>query len=117
MIPTDPQILTKCMQTLCMLGYFSCFCFCVLKIFKINFFKKFFQVRTIRVSNGLDPDKDQHSVSLDLSPKFPGLGITENARFLTEFLSCRLNELSLWKLSMFGPNSKVLWLKPIHIYQ
>ena len=44
---------------LCMLGNFSCFC-CHLPTFsKINFFKKSFR-NTIRVSNNLNPDQDQH---------------------------------------------------------
>ena len=46
-------------------GNFACFCCCLLTFFKINFFKKFFQVR---VSNRLEPDQDQHSVSPDLVP-------------------------------------------------
>ena len=35
----------------------------LLTFFKINFFKKFFQEH-IRVSNGLDPDQDRHSIVL-----------------------------------------------------
>ena len=38
------------------------FCRLLLTIFKINFSK------TLRVSNGLDPDQDQCSVSPDLGP-------------------------------------------------
>ena len=41
--------------TLCILGTFSC----LLTFFKINFF-----IRTIRVSNSLDPDQDRHCVGL-----------------------------------------------------
>ena len=37
--------------------------------FKINFFEKLFQEHiTIRVSNGLGPDQDQHPVGPDLGP-------------------------------------------------
>ena len=38
-------------------GLFSCFCCRLLTFFKIDFFKKFFQVYTFRVSNGLNPDQ------------------------------------------------------------
>ena len=47
-----------------MLGNFSCFC-CRLQTFKIEISKK---LKTIRVSNSLDLDKDQHSVGHDLGP-------------------------------------------------
>ena len=54
--------------TLCMLGNFSCFCCRLLTFFsKLTFSKNFFR-NTIRVSNGLDPDQDRHSVGPDLSP-------------------------------------------------
>ena len=46
----------------------SCFCCLLLTFFKINFFSKISLRDTIRVSNGLDPDHDQHSVSTDLGP-------------------------------------------------
>ena len=42
--------------------------FCLLlTFFKINFSKSSFK-NTIRVSNSLDPDQDQHSVGPDLGP-------------------------------------------------
>ena len=47
--------------TLCMLGKFSCFC-CSLLTSKNSF------SNSIRVSNGMDQDQDQHSVGPDLSP-------------------------------------------------
>ena len=67
-----------------MLGNFS-WLFCHLLIFlKIIFYKKSLR-NTIRVSNGLNPDQDWHSVSSDLGPnhlqrlsadnKHPYLGI------------------------------------------
>ena len=43
---------------------FACF-FHLLIILKIDFLKKKFR-KTMRVSNGLDPDKDRRSVSSDL---------------------------------------------------
>ena len=52
--------------TLCMLDNFSCFCCHLLTFFKINFFSKDSFRNTISVSNGLDPDQDQRSVSPDL---------------------------------------------------
>ena len=55
------------MHTLCMLGNFSCFCCRLLTFFKITFPKKSFRNST-RVSNGLDPDQDRHSVGPDLGP-------------------------------------------------
>ena len=50
-----------------MLGSFSCFSSRLLTIIKNKFFKKFFQ-NTIRVSNSLALDQDQHSVGPDLGP-------------------------------------------------
>ena len=50
--------------TLCILGNLSCFC-CgtsTADFFKINLFKKEFR-NTIKVSNGLDADQDQHSLA------------------------------------------------------
>ena len=43
------------LDTLCMLGNFSCFCCLLLTFFKIKFSKNYFR-NTIRVSNGLDTD-------------------------------------------------------------
>ena len=55
---------------LCMLGNFSCFC-CHLPTFFINnFFQKNYFRNTDRVSNGLDPDQDQHCVGPDLGPNY-----------------------------------------------
>ena len=51
---------------LCLLGNFACF-FCRLLSFKINFSKNSLR-NTIRVSNGLDPDKARHFVGSDLGP-------------------------------------------------
>ena len=45
-----------------MLGYFSCFCWRLLTFFQNQLFQ--------RVSNGLDPDQYQHSVSPDLGPNY-----------------------------------------------
>ena len=54
--------------TLYMLGNFSCFCFHLLTFFsKLTFSKASFR-NTIRVSNSLDPDQDQHIVGPDLGP-------------------------------------------------
>ena len=44
-----------------MLGNFSCFCWCVLTFFKINFFKIFFQEHYQSV-NSVDPDQDWHNL-------------------------------------------------------
>ena len=55
------------MITVCTLGNFSCLCCRLLTFFKINFSKKKFR-NIIRVSNGLDPDQDRHSVGPDLGP-------------------------------------------------
>ena len=52
--------------TLCMLGNFSRFHCRLLTFFKVNFFKKFFQGHTFRVSYCLDTDQDRHYVSPDL---------------------------------------------------
>ena len=52
---------------LCMLGNFSCFCCCLLSFSKSTFSKNSFR-NTLTVSNGLDPDQDQHSVEHDLEP-------------------------------------------------
>ena len=56
------------MFTLCMLGYFSCFVVdsCIL-FSKLTFSKNSFN-KTTRVSNGLDPNQDQHSVGPDHGP-------------------------------------------------
>ena len=51
-----------------MLCNFSCFCYCLLTSFKINFFEKIILGTHSRVSNFLDPDKDRHSVGTDLDP-------------------------------------------------
>ena len=51
--------------TLCMMGNFSCFWICLLTFKKKS--KNSFG-NTIRVSNGLDPDQDRHSVGPDLGP-------------------------------------------------
>ena len=48
-------------------GNCSCLCSHLLTFFKIIFSKNSFR-NTIRMSNGLDPDQDQHSVSSDLDP-------------------------------------------------
>ena len=50
-----------------MLGNFHAFFYRLQNCFKINFFKKIF-INIIRVSNGLDPDQDRHSVGPDLGP-------------------------------------------------
>ena len=47
-----------------MLGNFLCFC-CPDKAFQKKSFRN-----TIKASNGLDLDQDQHSVCPDLGPKF-----------------------------------------------
>ena len=52
---------------LCMLGNFSCFCCCLLNFSKSTFSKNALR-NTIRESNSLDPDQDQHSVDHDLEP-------------------------------------------------
>ena len=41
---------------------------CLAIFFKIDFFEKFFQEITIRVSNNLHPDQDRHSAGPDLGP-------------------------------------------------
>ena len=46
---------------------FPCFCCRLLTFFKTNFFRKSFR-HSIRVSKGLDPDQDRHSVGPDLGP-------------------------------------------------
>ena len=46
---------------------FSCFCYNLLTFSKIIFLKDSFR-NTIRVSNGLDPDKGQSSVGSELCP-------------------------------------------------
>ena len=53
-------------KTLCMLHNFLCICCHLLTFtfFKINIFKNSFR-NTFRVSNGLDPDQDRHSVGPD----------------------------------------------------
>ena len=50
-----------------MLGNFSCFCCPLQTVFKLTFSKHSFR-NSIRVSNGLDPDLEQHSVSPNLDP-------------------------------------------------
>ena len=67
------EIISKChssrtdiLSKLCMLGIFSCFCCRLMTLFKINIFKKVYFRNTIKVSNGLDPDQDQHFVGPDL---------------------------------------------------
>ena len=51
-----------------MLGNFSCFLCRLLTFFsKLTFSKNRFR-NTVRVSNSLDSDQDQHSVGLDLGP-------------------------------------------------
>ena len=50
-----------------MLGNQICFCLSSAVFFKIEVFKNSFR-NTIRVSNGLDPDQDRHSVGPDLRP-------------------------------------------------
>ena len=50
-------------MTLCMLGNFSGSC-CLLTFFSKLFFSKI----TIRVTNALDPDQDQHSAGPNLGP-------------------------------------------------
>ena len=53
--------------TLCMLGnFFMLFC-CLLTFIKINFLKNSLR-NTVKVSNGLNPDQDQHFVGPDLGP-------------------------------------------------
>ena len=47
---------------LCMLGNFSCYSCCLLTLSKINFKKNLSGPLIVRVSNGLDPDQDRHSV-------------------------------------------------------
>ena len=54
-------------QTLCMLGNISCF-YCSLLTFQNKLFSKNYFSSTIRVSNGLDPDKDRHFVGPYLGP-------------------------------------------------
>ena len=53
--------------TLCIMGNFSCFRCRLLTFSKFTFSKKTFR-NIIRVSNGLDPDQEGHSVSPDLGP-------------------------------------------------
>ena len=62
-IVNNHTIIWKLYLTLCMLGNFSCFCCHLPTFFKCNFLKN-----TIRVSNSLNPDQDQHFVSPDLGP-------------------------------------------------
>ena len=50
-----------------MLGNQIFFCLSSAVFFKIEVFKSSFR-NTIRVSNGLDPDQDRHSVGPDLRP-------------------------------------------------
>ena len=50
-----------------MLSNFSCFCCCLLTFSRLTFSKNSFS-NAIRVSNGLDPAQDQHSVGPDLGP-------------------------------------------------
>ena len=52
---------------LCILGYFPCFCLCLLTFFKINLFQKLFR-NTIRATKGLDQDQNPRSVRPDLGP-------------------------------------------------
>ena len=47
-----------------MLGNFPCICYRLLLCLK----KELTNTISLRVSNGLDPDQDRHSVSPDLSP-------------------------------------------------
>ena len=54
-----------------MSGNFLCFRCCLLTFSKLTFTKNFFQEHYyIKVSNGLDPDQDQHFVCPDLGPNF-----------------------------------------------
>ena len=53
---------------ICLLGNFSCFCCRLLTFFKMIFSKTSFKNTTIKVSNGLGPDQDRHSVGPDLGP-------------------------------------------------
>ena len=51
--------------TLCMLYIFLDFCYHLLTLIKIKFFKKSYR-NTIRVSNGLYPDQNRRSVGTEL---------------------------------------------------
>ena len=58
------------LQTLCMLGNFSCVLCCLLaSSFQIFFFLNSFR-NTVRVSSNLDPDQERHSITSDLGPSF-----------------------------------------------
>ena len=73
--PAQVSSVNKLLLTFCQLGIFSCFLSSA-KLFSSRFFvvchvifklssKKSFR-NTIRVSNSLDPDQDQHNVGPDL---------------------------------------------------
>ena len=80
--------------TFCMLGNISCFCQVVVCWFysKLTFSKNSFR-NTIRMSNGLDPDRDRRSVGPDLGPNcLQRLSPNDKSRHLhkTRFMLLRI---------------------------
>ena len=92
----------------CMLGNFSCFYCGLLTFFKnyiIFFFKRFFFRNTIRVSNGLDPYQDRHSVGPDLGPKPFAKVISRQQKVVASKERVNSNQKQKWNL--FLPRAPV----------
>ena len=89
---------------------FSCFCCCLLPFFKMNFFQNILFRNTIRVSNGLDPDQDRHSVDHDQPPNCLQRLSEENQTNFSCF--CRPPDKSAhWKIIFFISHPKhMLWV-------